>query len=72
MLKIKKLTNIVRLLPYGDGIVLFDTVELWSRKGAWNHLKEWVFSVDSNCTQKCSIVELGWFGVTILRNGCQG
>jgi len=45
-------------------------LELWWRSGSWCHPDEWVFTMDTSCPNKCLIIEMGWFGITWLRNGC--
>lgn len=53
-------------------ITLFNTIELWNREGAWCRPSEWVFGIDRNCGSGCIILELGFCGITWLRNGCGG
>lgn len=51
---------------------LFNRIEFWISEGSWYRPSEWVFSIDRNCGSGCIIIEIGFFGVTWLRNGCQG
>lgn len=51
-------------------ITLFNRIELWIREGSWCRPSEWVFSIDRNCGNGCIIIELGFWGITLLRNEC--
>lgn len=53
-------------------IKLFNRIELWWRKGVWFRTDEYVFSFSQDCANKCIMIELGFFGITILRNECVG
>lgn len=45
--------------------------ELWWGEGSWRRPSEWVFQIDRNCSNGCIIIELGFFGITILKNHCK-
>lgn len=52
-------------------IVWGKKIELWSRSGSWYRPGEWVFGIDRNCPNGCLIIELGWWGITLLRGECR-
>jgi hypothetical protein len=45
-------------------------LEIWWGSGSWYRPIEWVFEFGSGCSNKCIILELGFFGLTWLRNDC--
>jgi hypothetical protein len=53
-------------------MVLFKKIEMWTSEGSWKHPSEWIFEITHDCPNGCLIIEIGFFGITILRNGCKG
>lgn len=47
-------------------------VEFWTRDGVWCRPSEYFFGIDTNCHNKCIIIDLWFCGITILRNECRG
>lgn len=47
-------------------------IEFWSRDDAWYRPWEWKFGIDQTCYNKCVIFEIGFVGITWLRNECRG
>lgn len=47
-------------------------IELWIRDGVWLRPSEYVLGINTNCYNKCIIIDLLFCGITILRNGCGG
>jgi len=47
-------------------------IEVWTSSGSWYRPSEWVWSYDNSTSCGCIIVEFGWWGFTIFKNGCIG
>jgi hypothetical protein len=59
----------IKIYPDSQSIVLFKVIELWHR---WNRpADEYDFALDTKCDSGCIILELGFFGVTLLRGDCK-
>jgi len=46
-------------------ITLFNHIELWMYQSAW-----WDFSIDHSCASGCTVISIGFVGITFLRGEC--
>lgn len=63
--------KIVRLNKSISAIMFFDKIEIYLRPKVLFHWSEYVFGINKTPC-RCTIIECGFFGITILRNECCG
>lgn len=50
--------------------IVGNRIEVWKYSGSWYRPKEWVFSYNRYCRNRCPVVYLGWWGFSILLGSC--
>jgi hypothetical protein len=72
-----KMFRIVDTYNFGDPVadktvVFFNKIELYIRNGSWRRPSEWVFDIERSCSSGCVEINIGFFGIIILRGDCTG